>query len=419
LDPTEDHHAAEGQPALRRALSLPLLTLYGIGTTVGAGIYVLVGEVAAQAGPAAPFSFVIAAVLAGLSALSFAELCSRFPRSAGEAIYVHEAFGSRGLATLVGLLVVAAGTISAATILRGATGYVDVFVPLPHVAIVVVLAVGLGALAIWGIAQAASAAALLTLVELAGLALVIWVGGPALERLPEAFPTMVPDVSPGALVGLVSGALIAFFAFIGFEDMVNVAEEVKNAPVTLPLAIVLTLVVTTMLYFAVTLVAVLAVPPDVLTSSSAPLAAVLETGFAGGPGIISAISLIAIVNGALVQMIMASRILYGLSRSGALPAFLGRVHSRTRTPVAATVIVTALIMTAAAVAPLVTLAKLASLTILVVFILVNLALLTIKRRAMRQHDSGARFSVPAAVPILGLLASAGMVLFELVRWSVS
>lgn len=400
------------EPSLRRTLSLPLITLYGIGTTVGAGIYVLVGEVAQLAGPGAPLSFVLAALLAGLSALSFAELCGRFPRSAGEAVYVYEAFGRRWLSVAVGLMVMAAGTVSAATVIRGSVGYLNEFIDLPALPIVVSLAAILGVVAIWGISQAAITAAVLTLVELGGLALVIGVGAPALERLPVMLSEVVP-ADGSAIVGMTAGALVAFFAFIGFEDMVNVAEEVRDAPRVMPLAIVITLVVTTVLYFLVTIITVIALPAEVLSGSTAPLARVLEQGFGGASELISGISIVAVVNGALVQIIMASRILYGLSRSGDLPRFLGYVSPHTRTPVFATIIVTALIATVAAAAPLATLATIASIVILLVFAVVNAALLVIKAR--RGTTPTGSFRVPRVVPALGLLASLAIVLFELGR----
>lgn len=400
------------ETSLRRTLSLPVITLYGIGTTVGAGIYVLVGEVALLAGPSAPMSFVLAAVLAGLSALSFAELCGRFPRSAGEAVYVYEAFGRRWLSVAIGLMVVAAGTVSAATVIRGSVGYLNEFIEIPALPIVLVLAAALGAIAAWGIAQAALAAAALTLVELAGLVLVIAVGAPALERLPTMLHEVVP-LNGAAAVGMTAGALVAFFAFIGFEDMVNVAEEVRDAQRVLPIAIVITLVTTTALYFLVTTITVIALPPDVLSGSTAPLARVLERGFGGAALLISGISIVAVVNGALVQMIMAARILYGLSRSNDLPRFLGYVSPRTRTPVYATVVVTLLIAAAAAIAPLATLATIASIVILLVFATVNAALLVIKTRAGTTPP--ATFTVPRAVPMLGLLASLAIVAFELWR----
>jgi len=406
---------AASEVGLRRALSLPLIILYGVGTTVGAGIYVLVGEVAALAGPTAPFSFLVAAVLAGLSAFSFAELCGRYPRSAGEALYVRTAFGKAGLSTAVGLLVIAAGVISAATVIRGATGYIGVFVDLPLVPTLLLLTAMLGLTAAWGILEAVSAAALLTLIELGGLALVIWVGAPALVEVPTALPTMIPTWEAAPIVAVVAGGVIAFFAFIGFEDMVNVAEEVKNAPRNMPIAIVTTLVVTTTLYVLISVIAVLVVPMSELAGSGAPLAQVLERGFSGAPQIISAISLVAVANGALIQMIMASRILYGLGRTAQLPKVLATVNRRTRTPLLATFIVVLAVALFTTALPLITLAKVASVAILIVFAVVNLALVVIKRREGSPSHS---FSVPLLVPVLGFIASTAIVVFETTRWAI-
>jgi len=409
----EPANGATPEAGLRRALSLPLIILYGVGTTVGAGIYVLVGEVAAVAGTTAPFSFLVAAALAGLSAFSFAELCGRYPRSAGEALYVRTAFGKVGLSTAVGLLVVAAGVISAATVIRGATGYIGVFVGLPVVPTVLALTALLGLTAAWGILEAVSAAALLTLIELGGLALVIWVGAPALATVPAALPTMIPTWEAAPIVAVVAGGVVAFFAFIGFEDMVNVAEEVKNAPRNMPIAIVTTLVITTALYMLISIIAVLVVPMSELAGSDAPLAQVLERGFSGAPQIISAISLIAVANGTLIQMIMASRILYGLGRTEQLPKVLATVNRRTRTPLMATFIVVLAVALFSTALPLLTLAKAASVAILIVFAIVNLALVVIKRREGAPTTS---FSVPLLVPVLGFVASAAIVVFETTRW---
>ncbi len=399
---------------LKRALSLPLIILYGVGTTVGAGIYVLVGEVAAIAGASAPFSFLVAAVLAGLSAFSFAELCGRYPKSAGEALYVQIAFRRTQLATAVGLLVITAGAISAATVIRGSVGYLNEFFAVPTVPTLIGLTVLLGLIAAWGIVEATLVAAILTIVELGGLGLVIWVGGPTLVDLPAKLPAMIPDWGAAPAVAVVAGAVVAFFAFIGFEDMVNVAEEVRGAPRAMPIAIITTLFVTTVLYIVVTVIAVVALPLSELAGSDAPLARVLERGFAGAPLIISAISIVAIANGALIQMVMASRVLYGLGRSGQLPAFLATVNHRTRTPLYATVLIVVVIAVLATTIPLGSLAKAASIAILVVFATVNLALVVIKRRADHREDT--TFTVPLAVPLLGFLASAAVVTFEIVRW---
>lgn len=400
--------------SLRRTLSLPVIILYGVGTTVGAGIYVLVGEVAAVAGAAAPISFLVAAVLAGLSAFSFAELCGRFPASAGEALYTKIAFRRTGISTAIGLLVVVAGTISAATVIRGSVGYLNEFTAAPAIPTVIALTILLGGIAAWGIAEAAAAAAAMTLVELGGLGLVIWVGGPALADLPAALPTMIPTWELRPAVAVLAGSVVAFFAFIGFEDMVNVAEEVKNPRRSMPIAIIVTLGVTTVLYVIVTLIAVVVLPLEELAGTDAPLARVLEHGFTGAPQIVSAISLVAIANGALIQMIMGSRVLYGLGRSRQLPGFLAVVNGRTRTPLYATGLIVAVVGILAATLPLVSLAKAASLAILVVFATVDLALVIIKLR--EPGRAAVSFTVPLGVPLLGFLASGGIVGFEMGRW---
>ena len=221
---------------LRRTLSLPMMTLYGVGTTVGAGIYVLVGKVAGAAGLLAPVSFVLAALLAAFSALSFAELSARFPRSAGEAIYVSEGLGARRLGTVVGLLVVLSGIVSSAAIAIGAAGYVNTLITVPSAPVIVGIIIVLGAIAAWGIREAVTIAVVLTLVEIAGLALIVWVGRDAFAAVPEALAAQPPAFDLTVLLGVTSGVILAFFAFIGFEDMVNVAEEIRDVRRTLPRA---------------------------------------------------------------------------------------------------------------------------------------------------------------------------------------
>ena len=227
-------------PGLRRTLSLPMITLYGLGTTIGGGIYVLVGTVAGRAGLYAPLSFVLAAILATFLALTFAELSSRYPKSAGEAVYVSEGLGLQSLATLVGILVVIAGIVSAAALADGFSGYFRILFAVPPWLAVIGIAAVLGLLAAWGIGQAVALAAIITVVEIGGLALVVWAGADAITTLPSRAAELLPPFSAVAWGGILSGSFLAFYAFIGFEDMVNVAEEVKDVRRTLPLAIVLT-----------------------------------------------------------------------------------------------------------------------------------------------------------------------------------
>lgn len=404
--------AASESPRLKRSLSLPLITLYGLGTTIGAGIYVLLGKVAGRAELFTPAAFLAAALLASLTALSFAELSARYPKSAGEALYVREGLRSGRLALLVGLLVVLTGVISAAAITVGAAGYLLEIVAPPRALLVVVLALALGGLAAWGIVESVLAACLFTLVEIAGLLLVIGVAGASSPDLVARLPDLIPPLELGAWSGILAGSFLAFYAFIGFEDMVNVAEEIKDVRSNLPRAIVITLVVTALLYLVLSSVAVLVVPPDELAASAAPLALIYQRASGGSPLAISLIAIFATLNGALVQIIMASRVLYGLSAQGGLPAVLGRVNATTRTPLLGTALVTAAVLVLALWLPIESLAAATSAVTLVVFSLVNLALIFIKRRD--PAPAGIR-TVPSLVPLAGFLASAAFLILEAQR----
>ncbi len=396
---------------LRRSLSLPLLTLYGVGTILGAGIYALVGEVAGLAGAAAPTAFVVAAVLAGLTGLSYAELSARYPVSAGEAAYVEAGFGWPRLATVVGVAVAITGIVSAATITLSFAGYLSVFVELPAWPVVTVLVLLLCGIAAWGVEASAAAAALMTLVEVGGLLLVLAVaGGDAVAALPARAATLVPTELV-AWSGVLSGGFLAFYAFIGFEDMANMAEEVRDPTRDLPRAILIALAVSTLLYIAVAATCVLVLPLEQLAGSRAPLAEVYAQA-GGAPELIAAISLVAVSNGALVQIIMASRVLYGVSRRGWLPAWLGEVHPRTQTPVKGTVLIGAVVLGLALAFPLVTLAQVTSLVILLIFATVNLSLWRVKRRES-EPPAGIR-TWPAAIPMIGVLLITALVIFRCV-----
>ena len=396
---------------LARRLGPGLLTLYGVGTTIGAGIYVLIGEVAARAGAWTPFAFLLAALLAGATALSFTELSARMPKSAGEALYVREAFASERLSLLVGLLVAAAGIISAASVVVGGVGYLRTLIVIPESLAIIVLCATLGGLAIWGIAESTLAAATLTLVEIGGLLLVIVTGiatgGDAGMPLDEI---LLPR-TPFPIVGVFAGAVLAFYAFIGFEDIVNVAEEVKNPARSMPIAIVATLVIAGGLYLAVSVTALAVLPLVELAGSEAPLALVYAAG-GGDARILGAIAVLATVNGVLVQMVMASRVLFGLSRQGTLPAMLGRVHPITRTPVIATILVVVLILVLALSFPIATLAGTTSLVTLVVFALCNLALWRLKRIG---PPPPAAPNLPVWLPVAGAAVSLAVLAVEIAR----
>jgi len=398
------------QPALRRSLSLSLVTFYGLGNILGAGIYVLIGRVAAYAGYQAPLSFLLAALLAGFTAFSYAELSARYPFSAGEVVYIQLGLGIRQLAILTGLLIIMAGIVSSAAIARGFTGYLQVFTPFPDAAAIAILVSCLGVLAAWGITQSVVVAAVMTVVEIAGLLLILWVARPDATALLQTLEALATPVSAGSAEGIFLGAFLAFYAFLGFEDMVNVAEEVQRPRYNLPRAILLALGISTLLYFAVALVAVCAVPPAQLASSEAPLAYVYQQASRSDPLLIAAISMVAVINGALIQIIMVSRVCYGMGSRGWAPAWLARVHTVTRTPLPATALVTTLVMLMALGFPLEGLARATSFFILLVFVMVNLSLWRIKHRA---NDGYRGFTVYRWVPAAGAAGAFVFIVLQL------
>ncbi len=389
-------------PTLNRSLSLPLITLYGLGTIIGAGIYVLIGVVASKAGMFSPIAFLLAAFIAGFTAFSYAELSSRLPHSAGEAVYIQNAFGKRWLSTATGWCVVVIGLVSSATIANGFVGYLGVFVQVPDWLAITCLVVSLGLIASIGISQSVWLATIITLIEIGGLIYVLVVAGDSFSQLPARLPEMIPAFETETWSGIFIGAFLAFYAFIGFEDMVNVAEEVKDAPRILPKAIIIALIISTILYLAVALVAVLALPIDALAASDAPLATIIEASGKKSTLLISAISLIAVVNGALIQIIMASRVLYGMGNTGLAPHMLAKVHPRTQTPLLSTGLAVIAVLILALWLPLVTLAQVTSFITLAIFAMVNLALIRLK---LRTPSVPGTVHYPLWVPIMGATLS--------------
>lgn len=402
------------RPPLARVLSLPVLTLYGLGTTVGAGIYALIGEVAGRAGMWAPLAFLGAAILAAPTALSFCELSARLPRAAGEAMFVRAGLRSRHLSTGVGMAVVVIGCLSAATVARGFAGYLGELLPVPAGLAIAGLVLLLAAVAAWGIHESAALAAGMTLVEVGGLLVVIALGAGSLTELSTRLPELVPPADPAAWTAIGSAAALCFYAFLGFEDMVNVAEEVRDVQRVLPQAIFATLACTVALYLTLTLVMVLSVPPGEMAASDAPLADLYQRLGGGSARWISVVGVLAMTNGALIQVIKASRVLFGLADEGQLPAAFARVHPRRRTPATATGVVAAAVFGLALCLPTEGLAEATSLVTLAVFALANLSLCFLKRR--EPEVAGVR-PVPFAIPVAGFGLSSGFLVFEVIRWS--
>ncbi|MEL6549020.1 MAG: amino acid permease [Pseudomonadota bacterium] len=399
-------------------LTLPLVVLYGLGVTVGAGIYVLIGETVALAGVFAPVSFLLAAVVVAFTAFSYAELSTRFPVSAGAAVYVAAGLKRVWLAQGVGLAVALSGIVSASTVAIGAGQYMTDLLgtSAPLMAVLVVLVMGV--LAWWGITQSVGVAALITVIEIAGLVGVILWAATIAEPSGLLVTDFVPPPTGPHWAGIAAASVLAFFAFVGFEDIVNIAEEARDPRHVLPRAIAITLLVTTLVYIAVVASVLLAVPLDLLAGSDAPLALVFSAAPGGVQVTFSAIALVATINGVLIQIIMASRVLYGMADRGQLPGVLARVSPRTRTPSVATAVVVGLILLFSQALPIEVLAGYTSQIVLVIFLFVNLALLAIKRTGAEPDASSFavdHFNVPSLVPLLGLVTS--VLLLAVSLWS--
>lgn len=395
---------------LSRSLSLTMVTFYGIGTILGAGIYVMVGKVAGYAGMYTPFAFLLALILAAFSALSYAEFSARFPVSAGEAVYIYKGLNCRFLSVCVGICICFASMTSVATLLLGVVGYLNIIVEIPDVLVIVGLAVLMGLIVSWGISESVQLATLMTLIGMLGLGLIVWAARDNFNQLPALLPEMLPAFELHVWEGILLGSFIAFYAFLGFEDIVNVAEEVRNPQRNLPLAIILALIITTLFYLMIALVCILSLPPAQLAQSDAPLAMLYSNLTGHSPLIITLISLVSVLNGALIQIIKTSRILYGMSRQGWLPAWLGTVNTKTHTPLYATFLVTCIVLLFALWLPLIDLVKLSSFITLFVFALLNFSLWRLKIHTQVTEDI---FTIPCWVPVIGFFTSSGFILFQL------
>ncbi|MBF0250822.1 MAG: amino acid permease [Alphaproteobacteria bacterium] len=396
------------QPELNRTLGLTSLTLYGLGTIIGAGIYVLVGTVAGRAGYAAPVSFLLAGVLAALTGLSYAELGQRLPEAAGAAAYAREGFKSHWMGRLTGFMTLAVAVVAAASITRGGVGYlqqmIDVPVPLLGGFVIVLFT----ALACWGVKESVWFAAAMTVVEIGGLLIVIAIGAPAFADLALHAPEMWPSDAT-AWSGVLGGVFLAFFAFAGFEAIVNMAEETRNVAYTLPRAVILAILISAGLYMLVVLISILSVAPDQLAASKAPLCLVVGCDD-GTRALFAPIAVIATLNGVLIEIVLMARIGYGMARRGWLPRSLSDVHAGRRTPWKATLAVGSLVFALTTLVEFELLARATSAMILFVFLVVNLSLIRLK-----QLDPAPKltFRTPAWTPVAGAVTSVLMLGWEL------
>ncbi len=403
-----------GDLRLKQSISLFQAIMYGTGLILGAGIYVLIGDVAGIAGNAMWISFALAAAIATFTGLSYAELTSVFPKSAAEYLFVKNAFGNKSLAFVSGWLILFVAVVSAATVAIGFSSYLAVFFPSLEQSIsAILLVVVLSGVNFIGIRESMWMNTAFTLIEITGLAIIICAGLLFAAPTETNFYEMPPSVNSSALaLGAIAGAAaLAFFAYFGFENLANISEETKNAPRTIPLALVASIAITTGIYILVAVSTVMLVGWEALSSTNAPLALAAEKAF-GRSGIIilSSISLFATSNTVLMMLVSGSRILFGMANDKAIPSALAAVHPRTKTPLGATIVIMALVISVvlASSGRLDLIAKVAVFGIFMVYTIVNFALIWLRykrpsiERPFRSPLSIGRFPILAG---LGLLTS--------------
>lgn len=355
-------------PALARVLGFWALTIYGVSVIIGAGVYVALGEVIARAGSAAPLSFLLAGAAAALTGLCYADLASRWPHAAGAALFAERGFRSSFMGRFVGIALTIAVGVAAASIASGAVKFASPFIAAPPWAMVSALVLAFTALASFGVRESTGFAALVGVIEIGGLMAAIAAG---LIQAPAYDPGVFMPASAAQWSGVGAGAFIAFFAFIGFESLANMGEETRDPTRILPRAILAAVGISVALYVMVAAAAVLGGG----AGADNPLLALFEGRAAM---IFALVGALAIANGALVEIVMLSRLYFGMAKSGRAPAFLGAVNARTRTPVAATLAAGAFVLAIALFLPFERLLVVANVLTLGVFTIVNVALIRVR-----------------------------------------
>ncbi|MGD9484543.1 APC family permease [Streptomyces sp. TRM70308] len=405
--PTAVGPEGQGGTPLKRAMGPKLLLLFIVGDILGTGIYATTGQVAGKVGGALWVPFVISFLIALLTAASYVELVGKYPRAAGAALYTQKAFRVPFLTFLVAFMVMASGLSSASAAARAFGGdYLAEFVDIPPTLVAIAFVLALAALALRGVSESVKTNVVLTLVELSGLLVILTVGAWAVlggEGEPSRLTDFEADGTGFALItGVMGATALAFFAFVGFEDSVNMAEETHHPARTFPRAVFAGLAVTGTLYVLVALVSSLLVDYRVLEDSSGPLLEVVEAGgLSFPPKLFALIALLAVTNSALINIMMASRLCYGLANEGVLPHGMARVLPRRRTPVAGIVFTAALAVGLVSTGEVAGLGDTTAFLLLCVFAVVNVAVLVLRRdRVDHPH-----FRAPTALPVLGALSA--------------
>jgi APA family basic amino acid/polyamine antiporter len=410
----------EDQPQLRRVMGPGLLLLFVVGDILGTGVYALIGDVAAEVGGAAWLPFLVAFLIATVTAFSYLELVTKYPQAAGAALYAHKAFGVQFVTFLVAFVVMCSGITSASTASRFFAANFNTAFDLDwgKVGTVIVALLFMAMLAtvnLRGVGESVKLNVALTIIEITGLLMVILVGLWAFTGSADvdfsrvvAFETAADK---NAFLAVTTATSLAFFAMVGFEDSVNMAEETKDPVRVFPKVLLSGLTIAGVVYVIVSIVAVALVPIGTLEASDTPLVEVVKAGAPGLPieDILPFISMFAVSNTALINMLMASRLIYGMARQHVLPPVLGAVHPTRHTPwvaiVFTTLIAFGLIFYVTAFAnsdAIAVLGGTTSLLLLAVFAVVNVAVLVLRRDV---REAGGQFRTPTALPVIGCLAS--------------
>ena len=402
-----------GEPKLQRTVGPLQLTFYALGSMIGSGIYGLIGQAAGQAGSAVWLAFLVALVGALLTALSYASLGSRYPRAGGAAYVAHRAFGSQLVSFVTGFALIASGVTSVAT---QAKIFAANIAALTGVSFAAPQAIAIGFLLILsgivfrGIREAMWFNVLCTIIEASGLLIVI--AACASSWGTQSYFEIPPNrADQGLAIVVLQASVLTFFAFIGFEDAINIAEECKNPSRTIPIGLISASLIAALLYVAVAISAVSVVPWRDLAAAPAPLTEVMSRAAPAFPPVVmTSIALFSVANTALVNYVTASRLIYGMSRQGLVPEQFGRIHPTRLTPHIATGALLLLLLPLALLGSIADLASATVLLLLVVFTTVNAALFVLKRRP---GEARGAFELPSALPLLGCVVCSALIVIRI------
>lgn len=401
------------EPSLHRVMGPWLLLLFIVGDILGTGIYALTGQVAKQVGGVVWLPFLVAFIVAVITAFSYLELVTKYPRAAGAALYAHKAFGIHFVTFIVAFAVMCSGITSASTASRAFAANMSNAFDLGLAGTIGITLIGLCFMALVaivnfrGVGESVKANVVLTCVELTGLLIIILIGLWAIglgngdvSRITQ-FATAADRT---AFWSVIAATTLAFFAMVGFEDSVNMAEECKNPTRIFPKVLLAGLLITGVIYVLVSISAVTLVAPEQLGEGETPLLKVVQAGAPNFPlWIFGFITMFAVANSALINMLMASRLVYGMSREHVLPPILGKVHASRRTPyiaIAFTTLLAFALITFVGEVP--ALGGTTALLLLCVFTIVNIAVLVLRRDTV-EHS---HFRSPTILPVLGAICCA-------------